>query len=384
MNKFSHDQFDKSDVDTARAPPLQTDDREERRRIVDAQRRMVLAAAFLGSIGSLALSFVGTVYNLERDGGDNFETIAAALIISLVVAAFQMVGWWVLLETRSFSGVWRKLGGVLCVLTFLGFGYGTSSYFNYTSVTSASATVIYVGDVIRERTAALDALRRRANIDEQLLSLVEAEKEAGCAAAELEAEKGIYSGSGGKGLVSGALDGVCRRSATAEGAMSEARARANRASESASAVFERLDDLMTDVDMPILVRERQAQAMIRSVDADLRDIVAASMTQSALAYFAGLQTTMADIGSNSQQAALTLLRKGFEERLPNVKALISASEAIKVPEPALPPRPAVHEMMLHSVEKHPQNALLALGIDTFAAFFCLVLILKEPTRRQGA
>ena len=120
--------------------PRRINDRMRAVAALDFQRFMVLLGATIGQIASLGLSFSGTVYNLERDGGAEFATVGAALAISIVIAVFQLIGWWVLLDTKHYPSGPRKFAGVLLTIAFLLFGYGTSSYFNYSSVTAPSAT----------------------------------------------------------------------------------------------------------------------------------------------------------------------------------------------------------------------------------------------------
>ncbi|MEO1724065.1 MAG: hypothetical protein AAFR84_16880, partial [Pseudomonadota bacterium] len=363
----------------------------ERTRLrINFQRMFVLAGATLATIASIGLSFVGTAYNLERDGGDTFATLGSALSISLVVGAMQFIGWWVLLETRSYPTGLRKFGGALMTTAFLFFGYGTSSYFNYSSITAPSATVIYRSDEVQQRIAIMDVLRARLDTAKQLLPLVSAERAAGCSAAELEATKGIYSGSAGTGLVSGALDGICQRAAETERALIAALATAATTEAEARAILERLETGLTAVHEPILKRERYLTQEIRNLDAVMRDLAGARMTESVEAFFATLVTSVAALGPTGvngfaarQNTALAALRQGFEERLPIIEDLVAKIDAVDVPQVTLDDRPSVHELMLYSVEKHPQNVLLALGLDSFCAFMILVLLLKEPPKRRG-
>ncbi|MEO1192915.1 MAG: hypothetical protein AAFY02_14235 [Pseudomonadota bacterium] len=356
---------------------------------VDIQRAWVFLAAMLAAFASIGLSFVGTAYNLERDGGANFATLAAALSVSIVVGIFQIVGWSILLETRSYQSLWRQIAGALCAAAFLVFGYGTSSYFNYASITAPSATVIYLSDLIEERIAKLEALRIRNDAAKQLLPLVEAEERAGCSAAKLEQEKGIYSGSAGTGLVSGGLDGICQRSTEAADALRAAVTANENNAARADHLVDQLENTLSNVGIPILERERHVQSLVRDLDDVIRDTRSARMNDSIEAFFATLVTAVASLDSTggtafqaSQSDALSSLRDGFEERLPIIKELIAKIDAVQVPEVTLDDQPSVHEVMRYSVWKHPQNVLLALGIDSFCAFFILVLLLKEPSKAK--
>lgn len=364
----------------------------ERTRLrINFQRMFVLLGATLATIASIGLSFVGTVYNLERDGGAEFSTIGSALSISIVIGAFQLIGWWVLLETRSYPSGLRKLGGGIMTTLFLFFGYGTSSYFNYSSITAPSATVIYRSDEVRQRIAVMDVLRSRLDTAKQLLPLVAAERAAGCSAAELEVSKGIYSSSPGTGLVSGALDGICQRATEAERALLEAIASASETEAEARTILDRLETGLTAVHEPILTRERFLTQELRGLDEVIRNLRASRMSESVEAFFATLVTSVASLGPTGgtgfaakQNTALAALRQGFEERLPIIEELVDKIDAVDLPEVTLDDRPSVHELMRYSVDKHPQNVLLALGIDSFAAFMILVLLLKEPPKRRGS
>ncbi|GAB5480221.1 MAG: hypothetical protein Marn2KO_36880 [Marinobacter nauticus] len=360
---------------------------EAQYRLKDIQMVAVLLAAMLASIASIGLSFVGTAYNLERDGGATFTTLAAALSVSIVVGVFQIVGWSILLETRSYQTPLRKVGGALCTAAFLAFSYGTSSYFNYASITAPSATVIYLSDLVDERMKELEALSLRNDAARQLLPLVESEERAGCSAAKLEHERGIYSGSRGTGLVSGTLDGICQRSTKAADALRAAVATNAAYAQRTASLVAQLETTLSDVSMPILERERRVQALVRDLDDVVRDTRSARMNDSMEAFFATLVTAVTTLNSTGgtafqarQSEALTSLREGFETRLPIIEALIAKVEAVEMPEVTLDDQPSVHEMMRYSVWKHPQNVLLALGIDSFAAFFILVLLLKEPIK----
>ena len=373
--------------------PRRINDRMRAVAALDFQRFMVLLGATIGQIASLGLSFSGTVYNLERDGGAEFATVGAALAISIVIAVFQLIGWWVLLDTKHYPSGPRKFAGVLLTIAFLLFGYGTSSYFNYSSVTAPSATIIYRSDQIDERIAVLDAFRVQADAAQKLLPLVRAEKEAGCAAAELEAEKGLYSGSRGKGLVSGSLDGICRRATEAEAAIVAAVSYNADNSRKAAAIIAQLENALIAVNEPILKRERAITALIRDLDDIIRDVRGARMTESVKAFFGTLVTSVAALGpqgsgsfAGKQNAVLAALRQGFEERLPIVERLVDEVDAVVTPEATLDNRPSVHELMLYSVDQHPQNVLLAAGIDSFTAFMILALLAKAPrsSRRNRA
>ncbi len=356
---------------------------------IDYQRLMVLIGAMLGQIASLGLSFTGTVYNLERDGGAEFATVGAALAVSIVIAVFQLIGWWVLLDTRHYPNPFRKFVGVLLTIAFLFFAYGTSSYFNYSSITAPSATIIYRSDQIEERTAVLDALRQKADAAKKLLPLVRAEKEAGCSAAKLEAETGIYSGSVGTGIVSGSLDGICERATEAEAAIAKAVVDNATNAERAANILGQLENALIAVNEPILTRERVITGLIRDLDGVIRDVRGARMTESVEAFFGTLVTSVSALGpddgasfAGKQNAVLAVLRKGFEERLPIIEQLVDKVDAIDVPVAVLDDRPSVHELMFYSVDQHPQNVLLAAGIDSFVAFMILALLAKGPKARR--
>lgn len=354
---------------------------------IDFQRLIVLIAAVIGQIASMGLSFIGTTYNLERDGGVEFSTTGAALAVSIVIATFQLAGWWILLDTKHYPTAWRKCAAVGLTAAFLCFGYGTSTYFNYSSITAPSATIIYRSDQVEERSDVLDALRRKADAAKQLLPLVRAEKEAGCSAAELEEKQGIYSGSKGTGLVSGALNGICQRATAAEAAVNETVA-ANAANAArAAAILAKLENELSDVSKPILERERAIAKLIRDLDEIISEVRGARMTESVEAFFATLVTSVAALGPQNgasfqakQNLVLASLRRGFEERLPIIEDVIARIDAIDVPEASLDDRPSVHELMRYSVDQHPQNVLLAAGIDSFVAFMILVLLIKGPRR----
>ena len=361
------------------------------RRSIDYQRFIILLAAALATFGSIGLSFGGTVYNLERDGGAVFSTIGSALSVSVVTGVFQFVGWWVLLDTRHYRSGLRKFGGAVCTIVFLLFGYGTSSYFNYTMLSAPSATVIYLSDEVEERTAVLDALRIRNDAINQLLPAVRAERDAACNAAELEGDSGAYSGSRGRGFVFAVFTDICNRAAVAVDALEAALAVNVENAERASAVLDALEAGLSDVDQPILERERTLRRLIRELDDIIRDARGARMTESTETFFAVLMSSVAALGSSDdlsfearQNRTLMNLRAGFEERLPVIRRLIADVSQIDIPEVTLESRPSVHELMLHSVWQHPQNALLALGIDSFAAFMILVLLLKEPRSRRAS
>ncbi|MEM9061751.1 MAG: hypothetical protein AAGD13_14920 [Pseudomonadota bacterium] len=355
---------------------------------LDFQRFMVLIAAVLGQIVSLGLSFSGTVYNLERDGGVTFETVGAAFMVSVVIAAFQLIGWWILLDTKNYPTAPRKVAGLGLTLAFLSFGFGTSSYFNYSSITAPSATTIYLGDQIDERINEFAALRLKADAAKQLFPLVRGEKEAGCSAAKLERDTGIYSGSKGKGLVSGALDGICGRSTEAEAAITAAVQTNEDNAKRAVEVIDQLELALIAVNEPILVRERVIVGLIRDLDEMNREVRGARMTESVKAFFETLVTSVAALGpqnandfQGTQNTVLAALRQGFEERLPVIEDMIAKVDAIEVPEITLDNRPSVHELMRYSVGQHPQNVLLALGIDSFVAFMIAVLLVKGPKPR---
>ena len=357
---------------------------------LDYQRLMVLIAAVLGQVASMGLSFTGTTYNLERDGGAEFATIGAAFMISVVIAAFQLIGWWVLLDTKHYPTLPRQLAGIALTGAFLFFGYGTSSYFNYSSITAPSATIIYRSDQVDERTATLDALRQKADAAKQLLPLVRAEKEAGCRAAELELTTGLYSGSKGTGLVSGALDGICARATEAETSITAAVAANEANAKRAAKILNQLEDALIAVHEPILKRERVITARIRDLDEIIREVRGARMTESVEAFFKTLVTSVAKLGPQNdgsfqgkQNAVLEALRSGFEERLPIIEGVIADVDAITVPEITLDNRPSVHELMFYSVDQHPQNVLLAAGIDSFVAFMILALLAKGPKPRPS-
>lgn len=353
------------------------------------QEWLVVLATVLASAGSIGLSFVGTIYNLERDGGAVFSTTAAALIVTLIVGVFQIIGWGILLDTKHYETGFRKLGGALCALAFLFFGYGTSSYFNYASITAPSATVIYRSDQIDQLAATMDGLRIKADASAKLLPLVEAEERAGCSAARLEAETGAFSGSAGRGRVSGVLDGICQRATAAAESLRKGVALNAANAAKADAIVARLESLLSDTSIELLERERRITKAVRDLQAVIRQIRAAKMTESVEAFFKTLTTTVAALGSGdgkgfraAQTLALQELRQGFKEREPIIRELVEKVAEAPVVGRTLDARPSVHEMMWHSVDKHPQNVLLALGIDSFAAFMILVLMLKQPRRRQ--
>lgn len=357
----------------------------ETARLINFQLLYVLLAAALGTVASIGLSFGGTVYNLERDGGAMFSTIGSALSVSVVTGVFQLIGWWVLLDTRHYCTAWRKIGGLVCAVVFLLFGYGTSSYFNYTMLSAPSATVIYLSDQVRERTAILDALRVRADAINQLLPAVRAERDSACDAKDLEDAEGAYSGSPGRGFVYAVFADICKRASVAAEALEGALAVNVDNARRARAVLEALETGLSDVSAPILERERALRRLIRDLDDILRDVRGARMTESTDTFFAVLSSSVAALGSGDglslearQNRALANLRAGMEERLPVIRKMIADVSQADVPAASLDTRPSVHELMLHSVGKHPQNVLLAAGIDSFAAFMILVLLLKQP------
>lgn len=369
--------------------PVSNPESRDALRKIDFQRAMVLGGAALGTVGSIGLSFGGTVYNLERDGGAMFSTIGSALSVSVVTGVFQFVGWWVLLDTRLYRTLWRQLGGLICAIAFLLFGYGTSSYFNYTMLSAPSATVIYLSDEVHERTETLDAQRIRADAINQLLPAVRAEREVACEAAELEGENGAYSGSRGRGFVFAVFTDICNRATVAVEALEAALAVNAANAQRARQVLDALETGLSDVSQPILERERRLRRLIRELDDIIRDVRGARMTESTETFFAVLVSSVAALESSDdlsfearQNRALMNLRAGFEERLPVIRQLIADVSDTDVPEITLSNRPSVHELMLHSVWQHPQNAMLALGIDSFAAFMILVLLLKEPAARR--
>ena len=374
-----------------RRSPVPQSDTGDAHRKIDFQRFVILFAAALATLSSISLSFGGTVYNLERDGGAIFSTIGSALSVSVVTGVFQFVGWWVLLDTRLYPNVWRKIGGLICAVAFLLFGYGTSSYFNYTMLSAPSATVIYLGDEVHERTETLDALRIRADAINQLLPAVRAEQEVACNAAQIEGDDGAYSGSRGRGFVFAVFTDICNRATVAVEALEAALAVNAGNAARARAVLDALETGLSDVSQPILERERRLRRLIRELDDIIRDVRGARMTESTDTFFAVLVSSVAALGSSDelsfearQNRALMNVRAGFEERIPVIRQAIADVSAVDVPAVTLSNRPSVHELMLHSVWQHPQNALLALGIDSFAAFMILALLLKEPVIRRSS
>ena len=355
-------------------------------RALSWQEWLVLLATIVASSGSIGLSFEGTAYNLERDGGAIFSTTAAALIATVTIGVFQIIGWYILLDTRHYDSALKKAGGGLIALAFLFFGYGTSSYFNYASITAPSATIIYRSDQVEQLASAMDVLRRQSEASSQLLPLIEAEEQAGCSAAKLEAASGAYSGSRGKGRVSGVLDGICQRASAAAKAMRAAVAANEANAKQADLILAGLETLLSDTRLSLLERERRITAGVRELEAIIRKIRKARMVESAEAFFKTLTTSVAALGGTGgsglqarQNLALRELRQGFTEREPIIAELVAKIASENVPEVAMDARPSVHEMLWYSADKHPQNVLVAMGIDSFALFMLLALTLKQPS-----
>lgn len=352
------------------------------------QMAIVMIVVAIGVSASTATSVFGMNLLLERDGGLSFQTTGSALIIALAVAAMQVVGWWVILDAESYRTFWRSAGAFLAAVAFLFFGFGTSTFSSWTAVQFPSAVMSFHADRLDGQLAALADLRGRLSTMGQLQPLVEAEREAACAAYAAERDGGAFSGSAGSGVVAGALSDLCQR-ATSMAASLEAEIIAQRERfDQADALISEYERKLGETDAPILEREREYLRIGREIDLLIAELAGNSLVESIEAFFQTLTTAVAELDdprgdlARRQAQALSGLRQGFEERIPIIRDLIARISETDIALSAPLRRPSTFQMMIASIDENPQLLLVCAGIDAFAFFMAGVMLLKRPSRRR--
>lgn len=391
----SKDVFAKLRETRAEEKTDQRDREKERRQIekhwaaLSRERKLALMAIAVVSVMSIGLSKYGLDFSLMRDGGVTLQTRLASIGVAISAGVGQIIGWLILLETKYYQGFWRKLGGFVGALAFLLYGYSTSSYFNLSALASPSATMIYRGEQVDERIAVFDAARSQAESVSLLKPLLDGETQSWCAAAAAEQASGAFSGSAGKGRMSGILTGMCARAKAALAAVIAAEAVVGSARAKAEGVMAELEVLLSDVETPVLERERQIAKKLREVDGVIREMDRVQIAEVAKAYFQTQAASLVSLGAGDptslegrRNIALLELKQAAEQRSPIIEDVVRKIKAAASPELTLKSRPTMNDLIYHSVDRHIPQVALALGLDSLGCFFILVLLCKEPRRRE--
>lgn len=332
-------------------------------------------------------TFEGAYLLNSRIGGDTLATTFSAAVLAIGVTCGCVTAWWVLMTViPRLSSKRQIIAGCLLVGALQIWMLGVSSLNNVIAQSAQSSILAHLENQLAGIKRNVELAHLRADKTKQFLIPLRGESEGWCLRKDSELEKGVWTGSPGRGAVVGTLESLCAQSQSQVESFGLILAAVESRSSTIKDVLQRMDAVLYEFDLGVFEREREFIRLSSEVEDWLLATKADDLTTSMKFLRDSMSASVSALGTQSgqfgkvQQDAIQSFKLALQESSLVIQEFVEALDETPEPEIIVVNRISLVDAVWRSKVDHLPQITAAVGIDMYQLFMVLTFLIGRQNK----